>query len=60
MSPFNIVVEKYEKFRWNNEQEEALQKIKKMMNEKNVLQIPDSRNEFILYTDASNVSWEQS
>lgn len=53
-TPLYHLLNKNVKFKWGDEENETLKKIKKKINESSYLTIPDPNQEFILYTDASN------
>ncbi|GKA24108.1 putative reverse transcriptase domain-containing protein [Tanacetum coccineum] len=52
--PLTLLTQKYKKFEWCDEQENAFQTLKDMLCDAPILALPRGTNDFVVYCDASN------
>nr|GEX61694.1 putative reverse transcriptase domain-containing protein [Tanacetum cinerariifolium] len=52
--PLTLLTQKYEKFEWGDEQENAFQTLKDMLCDAPILALPEGADDFVVYYDASN------
>ncbi|GKD35288.1 putative reverse transcriptase domain-containing protein, partial [Tanacetum coccineum] len=52
--PLTLLTQKNKKFEWGDEQEDAFQTLKDMLCDAPILALPEGRDDFVVYCDASN------